>query len=575
MSSGGKPEEAPGGKPEETLSEEERKYREKQFDRAEISHVDPSFHPPAVMKVAEWTRRHEPEFPAERARADHRWEQDHPREFWLLDKGNILKDDPKKYRLQRAHLVDFPDPERCPPAIALPVPNMVQVRVVENSRVTPPDHWQDVRFIALQAPAMQKEFVEALKLNLGSMTLSIYPMNYPEDVEELISLMGWEEYADKPLRRPYHRPKNLYLVHNDPTLRELLTHNLDITAVPKRSFIRELTWMTNNEREKERLKELIKSGQQQELYDYTSRPRRTIIEMLRDFPNVKIPFQRVLDLFPIIRPREFSVANGTLEAVTDDKGNPCVILEILAALVEYKTIIRKPRQGLCSRYLKTLRVGTEISVQINRSTSPNLHTHPMYAQRPMIAIATGTGIAPIRAMLQRRRDICLRDRPAPTLLFFGCRNRAADFYFEHEWAQDRYRNWLTVYPAFSRDGIEPDRDATVSATSAASPLPVPMAQAAGDLSIGLSAIYAGAMPSYDVHKNYVQHLIRKHGREVAALLAQRNAYICVCGNAGRMPLSVRAALMDVLVKWEVVKNVEEAEKWLGNPANVTYWQECW
>src|SRR5205823_2757531 len=136
----------------------------------------------------------------------------------------------------------------------------------------------------------------------------------------------------------------------------------DITAVPKRHFIRELANFTKDERERERLLGLARPNLQHEYYDYAVRPRRTILELLRDFPAVRIPFSHCIDLFPLIRGREFSLASAGkgLAGRLDKPGD--LNLDILAALVEYKTVIRKPRQGLCSRYLKTLEPGAKLRI---------------------------------------------------------------------------------------------------------------------------------------------------------------------------------------------------------------------
>ncbi len=56
---------------------------------------------------------------------------------------------------------------------------------------------------------------------------------------------------------------------------------------------------------------------------------------------------------------------------------------------------------------------------------------------------------------------------------------------------------------------------------------------------------------------------------------RRRPIVCVCGNAGRMPISVRSALLDALVMSEVVRDVGEAEAWLTDPDKVTFWQETW
>ncbi|KAK3353504.1 hypothetical protein B0T25DRAFT_454861 [Lasiosphaeria hispida] len=448
-----------------------------------------------------------------------------------------------------------------PPPDLVSIPGTFLATLSENVRVTPQGHWQDVRKLFLEVrfpPNLAPRYAA------GS-CVTVYPKNYPEDVQSLIELMGWGDVADKPLAWGYEpetaesdhasdiRPKRLYLRENGTptTLRDLLTHNLDIMSIPKRHFIKELVFFTQDPREKERLKELTLAGNEQDLYDYTSRPRRTIIEMLRDFPCVRIPFNWVLNLIPIIRGRDFSLCNGG--ASLEGKGGEYTLhVEILAALVEFQTIIRKPREGLCSRYLKHLSPGTTLRVGIKpaeKFLSPENSQH----QHPLIAIATGTGIAPIHALIEDRARF---SGAGPVLLFYGCRSKDADFYFSNDWA--RYPN-MRVVPAFSRDPFDP-----------ADVLPAEPNRLKADGGLDLPE----PAYDYDVNKNYVQHHIRKHANEVGELMRQ-HPIVCICGNAGKMPVSVRAALCDALVVSNVVGTSKEAERFMADPKNLSMWQEVW
>lgn len=501
------------------------------------SHVD---HPsPAYEQLKEdWARR-QPSFPAVRARLDEAWERENNKSVDSLDHDNILKDHPEKYLLERPISLAHP-----PPPAAIPIPRTIHARLLSNIRVTPLHHWQDVRHLTFALALSPKEVGDWAQMS-GNLTLTIYPKNYAADVQELISLMGWETVADRPVHLD-EAPRGLYFENGRTTVRDLLTHNLDITAVPKRCFIKALISFTNDEMEKERLIELTAPGNEQEFYDYTCRPRRTILELLRDFAKVRIPVETIIGLFPLIRGRDFSVCNGGEKIFGNVDGT--LIIEVLAALVEYKTIIRKPRQGLCSRYIKHLPPGSPIWIGLKPSSGPNIVADHLAATRPMIAVATGTGIAPIRAMIQERA--CYQTA-GDTLLFFGCRNKAADFYFADEW--ERQPN-VKVYPAFSRDRDVSTPDPTTTST------PLGKSQE--------------ILLEYDAGKNYVQHLIRKHAGVVAAVL-RRNPIVCVCGTAGRMPISVRKAFLDVLVASGMVQTLEEAERWFSDPKNLTFWQETW
>jgi sulfite reductase alpha subunit-like flavoprotein len=533
-----------------SLSEDDRKFLASRNKSAARSHLAHS--PSATEQAKEDWARLDARFPAHIARQDKTWERNN-RPVDSLDKDNILRDHPENYLLDK----DGFGVRYLPPSDILPIPDTYAGTLVRNDRVTPTDHWQDVRHLAFSIVLDRKDFEAAIKA-AGNMTLTIYPKNYPEDVQELISLMDWDEMADEPLQITV-RPRGLHAKNGGvTTLRELLIHNLDFTAVPKRSFIKELVFFTDDEREKERLIELTMPGNEQEFYDYTCRPRRTILELLKDFTAVKIPVHMVLDLFPTIRGREFSVCNGGLGLKEVDGANS-VQIEVLAALVEYKTIIRKPRQGLCSRYLKHLPVGTDVCFGLKTSSGPRLVPNHGGAKRPLIAIATGTGIAPIRSLIQERASYL---DPGDTLLFFGCRNRTADFHFEREW---REHPNVKVYPAFSRDNITPDPTTTTHADTKPSSTTAAAATNTDILTL---------LPEYDVGKNYVQHMIRKHAKEVGYLM-RRNPIVCVCGNAGRMPLSVRSALLDALVISGVVGDTEAGETWFRNQDNLTFWQETW
>ncbi|KAK3323626.1 hypothetical protein B0T19DRAFT_210422 [Cercophora scortea] len=543
-------------------SEEEARALERKFQATETksavqSHID---HPRSrEMDLEDMWERNKATFPADFARKSNAWEVQTHRRVDFLDKDNIITDHPQKYLLEpRSENQTFP------PDDVLQIPNSLLAQVVRNLRVTPADHWQDVRKISLDILLDRPEDFPSCAA--GS-TVTIYPKNYPEDAQKLIDMMGWGPDADKPLAwgvavgtqdspEQLHvmRPPRLYTKKAPCTLRDLLIHNLDITAIPKRNFLRELAFFTPEENEKERLRQLSSFGPDQEFYDYTSRPRRTILEVLRDFPGVKIPLDRALDMFPFMRGRDFSIANGG-SSIRKSEKDYIIRIELLVALVEYKTIFKKPREGLCSRYLKNLPEETHLRLDIKLPRIGKLLNDVHSCRRPLIAIATGTGIAPIRALIQDRARF---HNHGPALLFYGCRNEKADYFFQEEW-KDTPR--LEVFPAFSRDPLSPSD------------------QKALEKYENTSDMVNGAIPGlpglqYDTGKNYVQLQIRKEAQKIGELMV-RYPLVCVCGNSGRMPSSVRDALLDCLVISKIVSSKEEANHWFDNPRNLDFWQETW
>jgi sulfite reductase alpha subunit-like flavoprotein len=139
---------------------------------------------------------------------------------------------------------------------------------------------------------------------------------------------------------------------------------------------------TPNEDEKEKLREFISPAGQDDLYTYCHRVKRTIFEVLTDFRDVKIPLDYMLDVFPIIMPRSFSIASAPLESVQEQQQDMARFasmkqvqhlattngtfvggisegelqwkIDLCIAIVHYKTKIWKWRTGICTKWLKSL-----------------------------------------------------------------------------------------------------------------------------------------------------------------------------------------------------------------------------
>ncbi|KAH8667349.1 NADPH-dependent FMN/FAD containing oxidoreductase [Tricladium varicosporioides] len=414
-----------------------------------------------------------------------------------------------------------------------PAPHSFEVQLISNRRVTPADHWQDVRLLTF---IMSKQH----GYEPGD-SMTIYPKNFPEDVQALIDLMDWNRIADKRVEFQATEPNffaserltakvtGLYPTARC-TLRSLLMHNLDITAIPKRHFFEIIAHYTDDPMHKERLQEFSNPIYTDEFYDYTSRPRRSILEVLQDFPTVKIPWRFATTIFPLMRGRQYSVASGGI--LKQHHNSALIKVELLVALVKYRTVLKKIRQGLCSRYLATLQKGSILSVTMNTSSFNNIVSkNPQY---PILLIGPGTGIAPLRSLLWERASIrpnnSKEDKSSvgPALLIYGGRNKHADFFFEEEW---RCRDLgVEVFTAFSRDQKE---------------------------------------------KIYVQDVIRAQSKKIFDFLLHQG-FIFVCGSSGNMPKAVREAIVDVIfehtptkTRAEAVAAVEEIER-KGH-----YVQETW
>ena len=414
--------------------------------------------------------------------------------------------------------------DRPPGDDLLPIKDAVTATLSANTRLTPTAHHQDVRLLDF---AMQ----EHIPYNPGAVAV-VYPKNFPQDVNAFIDSQSWQEVADAPIqilptaegvdlkRYPPSPLRNVEGNKKTFTLRELLTNYLDILSIPRRSFFASLAHFAKDGNEdeqyqKERILELANPELIDELWDYTTRPRRTILEIMPDFTSIKIPWQYALTILPIMRGRQFSIASGG-ELKFDATGGTKVQLLVAIANPPNPIIKYRKRHGVCTRYIAQLKAGSQLKITIQPGY---LNVKKEEIAVPVLMIGPGTGVAPMRSMIYERRawakelalDADAKDGGdcSGSVLFYGCRNEQADYFFHEEW-DNLSRQGLTVFAGFSRDKDKP--------------------------------------------KTYVQDLIRAQAHVVRDMLINRQGKIYVCGSSGNMPKGVRDAFVEVIREDASMKN---------------------
>ncbi|VDP07034.1 unnamed protein product [Heligmosomoides polygyrus] len=333
-----------------------------------------------------------------------------------------------------------------------------QLRVDSNTRVTAGSHFQDTRLVKFSSDDLPSAPGTEYSYDPGDV-LMVQPCNLSESIEIALEALKYpDELLDRPLRLipsdEFVKPPPSWLLGDRPTLRTCFLRLFDLQVIPRKSFFQVLASISTDPDEKEKLQEFASP------------------EGLRLF-----------DLFATIRPRAFSIASAPSRSS----------IEILVAKVEYKTRMAEPRRGLCSSFIARLSPGDKVFVKIRQGT----FKFPA-EDKPVICIGPGTGVAPFRSYLTSRNR---SKEAADSILFFGCRGKLLDFYFENEWGS---LPTTRVFTAFSRD-----------------------------------------IPTKTV---YVQHMILKHAEEVWSILGREDGFVFIAGSAGDMPKDVRAALEEVAVK---------------------------
>lgn len=303
--------------------------------------------------------------------------------------------------------------------------------IVENIKTTSEDHFQDVRLINIQA--------DDIKYDPGDV-IYIRPKNTPEQVKRFFDILDEHniklfpdmmiQVLEKEIKVPFVLRRNL-------TLREIVEQYWDLNFKPRRSTMHTLSLISENELEKEKLCEFASPVGQEELYNYINRPRRNILEVFTDFPHTtsKINIKLLFEIMSPIKPRPYSIASS-LEATPNR-------IQILVAIVKFKTRLVEPRFGLCSKWLASLKNNDKVIFSLQRGT------FRFNNDKPMILIGPGTGVAPFRSLLleKAKKEKDLKD----CILFFGCRNENKDYHCKEDFERLSRENNLKVFCAFSRD----------------------------------------------------------------------------------------------------------------------------
>ena len=225
------------------------------------------------------------------------------------------------------------------------------------------------------------------------------------------------------------------------------------------------------------VKELVASGEAKNWI-----AGRQLIDLIEQFP-IALDAEKLRALTRPLAPRAYSIASSRAEAGEE--------AHLLVSAVRYETHGRA-RKGVASNYMaERLKKGARLRVKLK----PNKHFALPVADRDIIMVGPGTGVAPFRAFVQERRATSAKGR---NWLFFGDRTFTHDFLYQTEWQDALKDGGLSrMDVAFSRD--TPD-------------------------------------------KVYVQHRIWDKRADLIAWL-DGGATFYVCGDAKQMAKDVRATLV--------------------------------
>lgn len=282
-------------------------------------------------------------------------------------------------------------------------------------------------------------------------SLDLYAENDPAYVDELLKLAG---------------------LSGDDKLRAEFIKSRDVTTLSLKT-IETYAEKTGHQY----VKTLLADGQAREWL-----AGRQLIDLISEFP-IALDAEKLRALTRPLAPRAYSIASSRRE-VADEA-------HLLISAVRYESRGRA-RKGVASNYVaERLKRGSRVRVKLK----PNKHFSLPAADKDIIMVGPGTGVAPFRAFVQDRRATQAEGR---SWLFFGDRSFTHDFLYQLDWQDALKDGSLTrMDVAFSRDTPK---------------------------------------------KVYVQHKLWDRRADLIAWL-DGGAYFYVCGDAKTMAKDVRAALV--------------------------------
>ncbi|GAA4647603.1 cytochrome P450 [Pontixanthobacter gangjinensis] len=235
--------------------------------------------------------------------------------------------------------------------------------------------------------------------------------------------------------------------------------------------------------------------------------RKSVLDILEDFPACDLPLAVFLELIPFLSPRYYSIAS-------DPHHNPghC---SITVGVTRGPAMSGKGEfKGTCSTYLAGLRPGDRFQAIVREPTA-NFRLPEDHSQ-PVIMVGPGTGIAPFRGFLQQRDRLQQAGKNlGDALLFFGCRHPDHDYLYREELEDYDRRGVASVFAAFSR---------------------------------------------HDGSRTYVQDCIVEHADRVWELIEQ-GARIYICGDGAKMEPDVRGTLASIYARKTDCSGAE-ADSWI-------------
>lgn len=321
-------------------------------------------------------------------------------------------------------------------------------------------------------PALRGKYVTA-----G--TMDVLPLNDTAAVDAMISILSplLPDGVDDNSFIAFKNVQNTETMYLPPaphpfpsplSIRDALTRYLDLSAAPDADILSQFEPFLANPSEAANVRLLVSRPQ---IYSkLISEPELSFVEVHQIFlSSLKIPFVDFLRISPKMKVRSYSISSTpilnpsevhlTITKDTKIPNTPFNLSKFISDLAA-NGIFASPSQ-IPSSLLSPSRLLKGVASSFLTSAS-SLHTNVLFRVKdsafripadstsPIILLAAGSGLAPIRAIMA---ELSVRkgNKKNPVVLFFGCRRPDEDMLCEPEIKRYLLDGTLKAfYPAFSR-----------------------------------------------------------------------------------------------------------------------------
>ncbi|KAG4079831.1 hypothetical protein HA402_014962 [Bradysia odoriphaga] len=329
-------------------------------------------------------------------------------------------------------------------------PPLLPMKVVSRNYLQPIDNKFDKQSMLVRLQPMN--LAQQLSYQPGD-HLGVFPRNSPDVVDALMQHLRETQlvnpqYLESAVLEVQHTKDNINWTSQNRlppiTLHEALTCYLDITSTPGPRFLASMSMMATDEDEKTRLNQLAQAPEEYKKWIMSNYP--SLLDVLLEFPSVRITPEFLLSRQPLLAPRLYSISSS-LRAHPNE-------VQLTMSLVQFsaqKGPAGAKKFGVCTSFFDRL-PEHQVHSFVRPCASFRL---PDDSSVPIILIGAGSGIAPFRSFWQEREAIANESGNSSLgkcILFFGCRSRDIDYLYEEEHTKLLERGILhNVFVALSRE----------------------------------------------------------------------------------------------------------------------------